>query len=54
MTWVEALAADWPELNQLLDEALALPAAQRERWLQALPAASCAFVLCAIFSVSRM
>ncbi|KNZ31465.1 MAG: hypothetical protein AD742_15740 [Methylibium sp. NZG] len=27
------LAADWPQLSRLLDEALALPAAQREVWL---------------------
>ncbi len=30
--------ADWATLRRLLDEALALPAAQREAWLAALPA----------------
>lgn len=29
----------WPDFSRLLDEALALPAAERERWLNELPAA---------------
>ena len=32
------LADQWPGLNELLDEALALPAERRGAWLQALPA----------------
>jgi hypothetical protein len=32
----DAVAADWPALNALLDEALALPPAEREPWLQRL------------------
>ena len=28
------LVADWPSISELLDEALALPRAERERWLQ--------------------
>ncbi len=32
------LAAAWPQLNRLLDEALALEAAERDGWLAALPA----------------
>jgi len=31
------LAADWPAINALLDEALALPPAQRAGWLDGLP-----------------
>lgn len=31
------LVADWPVLSALLDEALALPAAQRQAWLAGLP-----------------
>ena len=26
------LVADWPSISELLDEALALPRAERERW----------------------
>ncbi|NRF70052.1 serine/threonine protein kinase [Aquincola sp. S2] len=33
----EITPADWAALRALLDEALALPAAERERWLDALP-----------------
>ncbi|MFN7395256.1 MAG: serine/threonine-protein kinase, partial [bacterium] len=32
------LAADWPRLNALLDEALSLPAPERAAWLRVLPA----------------
>ncbi len=32
-----AIGTDWPRLNALLDEALSLPAREREGWLQALP-----------------
>jgi hypothetical protein len=32
------LQADWPAINRLLDEALALPPAERGAWLAALPA----------------
>lgn len=38
MQGIAALAADWPALSALLDEALALPAAARAAWLSALPA----------------
>ena len=31
------LVADWPVLSALLDQALALPAAERPAWLAALP-----------------
>jgi hypothetical protein len=31
------LAPAWPQLNQLLDEALSLPVSERALWLQALP-----------------
>ncbi|WP_127998178.1 serine/threonine-protein kinase [Piscinibacter defluvii] len=37
MNRLDLLAPRWAELSALLDEALALPAAQREAWLQALP-----------------
>lgn len=36
MTALDALSARWPALNALLDEALALPAAERSRWLESL------------------
>ncbi len=36
MASLHALADRWPEINALLDEALALPAAQRGPWLDAL------------------
>jgi serine/threonine-protein kinase len=35
---LEGLAADWPALSALLDEALSLPVAEHAAWLQALPA----------------
>jgi serine/threonine-protein kinase len=38
VTSLGQLADQWPRLNELLDEALALPPAQRSAWLQALPA----------------
>ena len=31
------VSANWPVLSQLLDEVLALPSADREGWLRALP-----------------
>ena len=36
MVSLEALAADWPALDTLLDEALAVPAGARAQWLAAL------------------
>ena len=36
MTPLDALAQRWPALNALLDEALALPIAERSRWLESL------------------
>ena len=36
---LELLSLRWGEISALLDEALALPAGERDRWLQALPAA---------------
>ncbi len=38
MTSLGDLAAAWPQLNALLDEALALPPPQRQDWLASLPA----------------
>ncbi len=38
MKRLQDLAADWPRLNRLLDEALELEPAQRAGWLEALPA----------------
>lgn len=35
---LESLSPHWREISVLLDEALALPASERERWLQVLPA----------------
>ena len=32
------ISANWPVLSTLLDEVLALPPAEREGWLRALPA----------------
>lgn len=37
MKGLDDLAGDWPQLSELLDEALALPEAQRARWLTSLP-----------------
>ncbi|MEY4356705.1 MAG: hypothetical protein RL469_31, partial [Pseudomonadota bacterium] len=34
MKFPPGLVADWPSISELLDEALALPRAERERWLQ--------------------
>ena len=36
--WFDLSAADWQQLRALLDEALALPATQRDAWLQGLDA----------------
>jgi serine/threonine-protein kinase len=36
MQAISALQADWPHISRLLDEALALPAAQRSAWLDQL------------------
>ena len=38
MSRLSDLAADWPRLNELLDEALSLPPLDREGWLRSLPA----------------
>ena len=38
MTPLDSLAERWPLLSSLLDEALALPARERARWLEELPA----------------
>lgn len=34
MKFPPGLVADWPSISELLDEALGLPRAERERWLQ--------------------
>ena len=39
MKSLQALADDWPAINALLDEALALPAAERGAWVDSLPLA---------------
>ena len=37
MTAIDDLGPHWPEISALLDEALALPAAERERWIESAP-----------------
>ena len=37
MKLLSGLSAEWPIINDLLDQALVLPKADRERWLRELP-----------------
>jgi eukaryotic-like serine/threonine-protein kinase len=54
MSRLEALSPQWSQINALLDEALALPAGERARWLESLSSERAAFkdTLCELLALS--